>query len=63
MRIVAVTACPTGIAHTYMAADALNKTAPKFNVSLKLKHKALWVLKNLLPCTGHYPRRQSVDRL
>lgn len=26
-RIVAVTACPTGIAHTYMAADALAQTA------------------------------------
>ena len=26
-RIVAVTACPTGIAHTYMAADALSQTA------------------------------------
>ena len=26
-RIVAITACPTGIAHTYMAADALNQTA------------------------------------
>lgn len=29
MKIVAVTACPTGIAHTYMAADALMKAAPK----------------------------------
>ncbi len=27
MRIVAVTACPTGIAHTYMAAEQLEKTA------------------------------------
>src|SRR5699024_4565972 len=26
-RLVAVTACPTGIAHTYMAADALAQTA------------------------------------
>ncbi|WP_080794605.1 PTS fructose transporter subunit IIABC [Corynebacterium pacaense] len=28
-RIVAVTACPTGIAHTYMAADSLTQTAEK----------------------------------
>lgn len=28
-RIVAVTACPTGIAHTYMAADSLTQTAAK----------------------------------
>ena len=27
MNIVAVTACPTGIAHTYMAAEQLEKTA------------------------------------
>ena len=26
INIVAVTACPTGIAHTYMAAEALKKT-------------------------------------
>lgn len=29
LNIVAVTACPTGIAHTYMAADALSQTAEK----------------------------------
>lgn len=27
MKIVAVTSCPTGIAHTYMAAEALEKAA------------------------------------
>lgn len=27
MKIVAVTACPTGIAHTYMAAEQIEKTA------------------------------------
>lgn len=30
-RIVAITACPTGIAHTYMAADALTQEAEKRN--------------------------------
>lgn len=30
-RIVAVTACPTGIAHTYMAADALSSAAQNFD--------------------------------
>lgn len=29
MKIVAVTACPTGIAHTYMAQEALEKEAEK----------------------------------
>jgi fructose-specific phosphotransferase system component IIB len=28
-KIVAVTGCPTGIAHTLMAAEALKKTAPR----------------------------------
>ena len=37
MKIVAVTACPTGIAHTYMAADALMKAAPKHNVQIKVE--------------------------
>lgn len=37
MKIVAVTACPTGIAHTYMAADALTKMASKLNVSIKVE--------------------------
>lgn len=27
MKIVGVTACPTGIAHTYMSAEKLQKTA------------------------------------
>ena len=27
MKFVAVTSCPTGIAHTYMAAEALEQTA------------------------------------
>jgi len=37
MKIVAVTACPTGIAHTYMAADVLKKTAAKLGVSIKVE--------------------------
>ncbi len=34
-QILAVTACPTGIAHTYMAAENLESTAKKMGVSLK----------------------------
>ncbi|WP_318519137.1 PTS fructose transporter subunit IIB [Photobacterium leiognathi] len=37
MKIVAVTACPTGIAHTYMAADALNKTAHKMGIQIQVE--------------------------
>ncbi|SDK79631.1 PTS fructose transporter subunit IIABC [Lacicoccus qingdaonensis] len=35
--IVAVTACPTGIAHTYMAADALKNKAKEMNVDIKVE--------------------------
>ena len=36
-RLVAVTACPTGIAHTYMAADALTNTAQEMGVDLQVE--------------------------
>ncbi|OUN51496.1 PTS fructose transporter subunit IIABC [Enterococcus cecorum] len=35
--IVAVTACPTGIAHTYMAEDKLKQTAEKMGVDIKVE--------------------------
>ena len=37
MKIVAVTACPTGIAHTYMAADALQKAATALGLKIKVE--------------------------
>lgn len=36
-RILAVTACPTGIAHTYLAADALEKAAAALGVTIKVE--------------------------
>lgn len=36
-RFVAVTACPTGLAHTYLAAEALQKAAEARGVSLKVE--------------------------
>ncbi|CAM3082339.1 PTS fructose transporter subunit IIABC [Sporolactobacillus spathodeae] len=35
--VVAVTACPTGIAHTYMAEDALKKKAAEMGVSIRVE--------------------------
>lgn len=35
--IIAVTACPTGIAHTFMAADALKKKAAEMGVEIKVE--------------------------
>ncbi|NLS11661.1 PTS fructose transporter subunit IIB [Vibrio sp. SM6] len=48
MKVVAVTACPTGIAHTYMAADALMKAAPKFSVQLKVETQGAMGIENPL---------------
>jgi PTS system fructose-specific IIC component len=38
-RLVAVTACPTGIAHTYMAADSLVAAAKEVGVGLQVERK------------------------
>ncbi len=49
-RIVAVTACPTGIAHTIMAAEALRKTAELLGFDFKAEtHGAQGVKNELLP--------------
>lgn len=48
MKIVAITACPTGIAHTYMAADALVKAAPKFGVQIKVETQGAMGIENPL---------------
>lgn len=48
MKIIAVTACPTGIAHTYMAADALTKTAPKYAVQIKVETQGAMGIENQL---------------
>lgn len=39
-RILGVTACPTGIAHTYMAAEALEKKQRKWDIQSRLKPMA-----------------------
>lgn len=36
-RIVAITACPTGIAHTYMAADYLRAAGKKLGIDVKVE--------------------------
>lgn len=48
MKVIAVTACPTGIAHTYMAADALKRTAPKYNVQIKVETQGAMGIENQL---------------
>lgn len=47
-RVLAVTACPTGIAHTYMAAEALEKAAAQMNLSIKVETNGSSGVKNRL---------------
>lgn len=47
-RILAVTACPTGIAHTFMAAEALNKKAKEMGISIKVETNGSAGAKNVL---------------
>lgn len=37
MKIVAVTACPSGVAHTYMAAEALERAAKAKGIEIKVE--------------------------
>ena len=43
-----VTACPTGIAHTYMAEDALKKKAKELGVEIKVETNGSEGIKNRL---------------
>jgi PTS system fructose-specific IIC component len=46
--LVAVTSCPTGIAHTYMAAEGLDKAAAKAGVPIKIETRGSSGAKNPL---------------
>lgn len=46
--VVAVTACPTGIAHTYMAEDALKKKAAEMGVDIRVETNGSEGIKNKL---------------
>ena len=47
-RVLAVTACPTGIAHTYMAAEALEKAGKELGIPLKAETNGSGGTKNVL---------------
>lgn len=47
-QVLAVTACPTGIAHTYMAAEALQKAGDEMGVSIKVETNGSGGAKNVL---------------
>ena len=48
MKIVAITACPTGIAHTYMAAARLEKTAKDLEHEIKVETQGALGIENAL---------------
>ncbi|MBC7002206.1 PTS fructose transporter subunit IIB [Photobacterium sp. BZF1] len=48
MKIVAVTACPTGIAHTYMAASELTKAAQQLGVQMMVETQGAMGIENQL---------------
>lgn len=47
-KVLAVTACPTGIAHTYMSEEALYNAAEKLNISIKVETNGSSGVKNKL---------------
>ena len=47
-RVLAVTACPTGIAHTYMAEQALKEKAKEMGISIKVETNGSGGAKNIL---------------
>ncbi len=48
MKIIAVTACPTGIAHTYMAAEQLEKTARALGHTIHVETQGSMGVENAL---------------
>lgn len=47
-QVLAVTACPTGIAHTYMAAESLERTAKNMGISIKVEKNGQSGIKDAL---------------
>ena len=48
MNIIAVTACPTGIAHTYMAAEYLERTGAALGHTVKVETQGAMGIENRL---------------
>jgi fructose-like PTS system EIIB component len=48
MKILGVTACPSGVAHTYMAAEALTKAAKKRGHNVKVETQGSIGIENVI---------------
>lgn len=51
MKIVAVTACPSGVAHTYLAAESLEVAAKKLGVDIHVETQGSIGIENEIPST------------
>jgi len=51
MKIVAVTSCPSGVAHTYMAAEAIEKAAKAAGIGVKVETQGSIGIENELTAT------------
>ncbi len=54
--VLAVTACPTGIAHTYMAADSLKAKAAELGIAIKVETNGSTGIKKRFNERGHWTR-------
>ena len=50
-KIIAITACPTGIAHTFMAAKALENAGKKLSYEIKVETQGATGIKNKITST------------
>ncbi len=48
MKILAVTACPSGVAHTYMAAEALQKACEEAGIECKVETQGSIGVENVI---------------
>ena len=62
-RVLAVTACPTGIAHTFMAAEALNKKGAEMGISIKVETNGSAGAKNVLKKKSNTVMRLSLQQI
>jgi fructose-specific phosphotransferase system IIB component len=55
MKLVGITSCPSGVAHTYMAAEALEQAAKKAGASIKVETQGSSGVENELQAADIVP--------
>ena len=54
MKILAVTACPSGVAHTYMAAEAIERAAKAKGIEIKVETQGSIGIENRITMDERY---------